>query len=163
MSDSSVEQQKYRVVAVGGTFDHFHKGHKHLLTKAFSLGGKVIIGVTSDEFCKNKPWSEGLQTYQVREKTVLKFIKTSFKKADFEVIMLNDKYGPAVSENNIDALVVTEQTLKTAMEINQIRINKGLKPLEIVIVDMILAYDKTPISSTRIRRGEINVDGEPVN
>ncbi len=43
---------KFKGVAVGGSFDPFHKGHRELLTKAFEIGEKVFIGVVSDKFSK---------------------------------------------------------------------------------------------------------------
>ncbi len=41
---------KYERVAVGGTFDHFHRGHEKLLNKAFEIGNYIMVGVTSNEF-----------------------------------------------------------------------------------------------------------------
>lgn len=151
--------KKYAVVAVGGTFDHIHKGHKHLLQKAFSAGNKVLIGITSDSFCKSKAYPERLQNYSSRKRGVLAYLKTSFENPVFRIIKLYDKYGPAISNKELEAIVVTEQTVKTAEEINEIRIEKGLKPLDILLADLIRAYDNTPISSTRIRKGEITQNG----
>jgi pantetheine-phosphate adenylyltransferase len=37
-----------------------------------------------------------------------------------------------------------------------------MNPLDIVVVSFVLAYDGTPISSTRIRKGEINKNGEVI-
>ena len=42
--------KKYSKVAVGGTFDKFHDGHKKLLSTAFEIGSEIEIGVTSDAF-----------------------------------------------------------------------------------------------------------------
>ena len=39
--------KKYNKVAVGGTFDKFHYGHRKLIGKAFEIGEEVEIGVTS--------------------------------------------------------------------------------------------------------------------
>ena len=46
--------EKFRVVATGGTFDEIHVGHVALLAKAFEVGDKVIIGVSSDEFAAKR-------------------------------------------------------------------------------------------------------------
>lgn len=43
---------KYKKVVVGGTFDYLHKGHESLLTKAFEVGEKVWLGITSDDYIR---------------------------------------------------------------------------------------------------------------
>ncbi len=43
-------EKQYKKVAVGGTFDRFHNGHRKLLEEAFSHGELVVIGVTSNAF-----------------------------------------------------------------------------------------------------------------
>ena len=75
------------------------------------------------------------------------------------VIPLNDPYGTTIYDTDFEAIVVSEETEPTAVEINNIRVSKGMKPLDIVVVSFVLAYDGNPISSTRIRRGEINQSG----
>ena len=45
-----MDHKKYKKIAVGGTFDKFHDGHKKLLATAFELGEEVEIGVTSNAF-----------------------------------------------------------------------------------------------------------------
>ena len=151
--------KKYKCVAIGGTFDRLHKGHKFLLIKAFELGEKVIIGLTSDSFCRERKPSMELQNYNERKKQLLDFINSIDKHLNFEIVPLDDKYGPALTDENIDAIIVTSETKPTALEINRKRVENGLKPLEIHVEKFILADDGSPISSTRIRRGEITSDG----
>ncbi|MFI5421053.1 MAG: adenylyltransferase/cytidyltransferase family protein, partial [Nitrososphaerales archaeon] len=43
----------YRCIALGGTFDHIHKGHVELLDRAFETAESVFIGLTSDTFAAN--------------------------------------------------------------------------------------------------------------
>ena len=144
---------KYNKVAVGGTFDKFHDGHKKLLSTAFQIGKRVEIGVTSDEF-------GGLKGAIDPCKVRMDNLKTFFSdKSNFVVIPLNDAYGTTIYDDDFDAIVVSEETEATAIEINDIRVSKDMKALDIIVVSFVLAYDGNPISSTRIRHGEINQSG----
>ena len=148
-----MNSKKYNKVAVGGTFDKFHDGHKRLLSTAFDIGNRVEIGVTSDAFGGLKG---DIDSCEERMGNLKSFFSD---KSNFVVIPLDDAYGTTIHDGDFDAIVVSEETEPTAVEINEIRISKGMKPLDIVIVSFVLAYDGNPISSTRIRRGEINQNG----
>ena len=148
-----MNSKKYNKVAVGGTFDKFHDGHKKLLSTAFKIGNEIEIGVTSEAF-------GGLKGDIDSCKERMGNLKSFFSdKTNFVVIPLNDPYGTTIYDADFDAIVVSEETEPTAVEINEIRVSKGMKPLDIVVVSFVLAYDGNPISSTRIRRGEINQSG----
>ena len=152
-----MNSKKYSKVAVGGTFDKFHDGHKKLLSTAFEIGNRVEIGVTSDEF-------GGLKGDIDSCKERMKNLKLFFAdKSDFTIVPLEDPYGTTIYEEDFEAIVVSEETEPTAVEINEIRISKGMKPMDIVVVSFVLAYDGNPISSTRIRSGEINQKGFIIN
>lgn len=45
---------KFKLVALGGTFDIIHRGHLELLRNGFSISSRVIIGLTSDELARKK-------------------------------------------------------------------------------------------------------------
>jgi pantetheine-phosphate adenylyltransferase len=75
------------------------------------------------------------------------------------MVPLNDRFGPTVTLSGIQALVVSRRTIKTAYAINVKRKANGLKPLIIVPINLIMAEDSRPISSTRIRRGRIDREG----
>jgi pantetheine-phosphate adenylyltransferase len=51
---------------------------------------------------------------------------------------------------------VSEETEPTAEVINQMRVERGLRPLLMFVITMVLAEDGKPISSTRIRRQEVD-------
>ena len=148
-----MKDKKYNKVAVGGTFDKFHDGHKKLLSTAFELGNQIEIGVTSDEF-------GGLKGDIDSCKERMDNLKLFFEdKSNFNVVPLEDPFGTTIYEADFDAIVVSEETEPNAVKINDIRVSKGMSPLDIVIVSFVLAEDGNPISSTRIRRGEINKNG----
>ncbi|MGC9516571.1 MAG: phosphopantetheine adenylyltransferase, partial [Methanomicrobiales archaeon] len=145
----------YEKVAVGGTFDKFHKGHEKLLEKAFEIGEKVIIGVTSDEFGGQKGDVESCATRMSNLNNFLEDYPGKYK-----VMRLTDPYGTTIYDKTFDAIVVSRETEKTALEINKIRKNNGMEPLAVIVIDIVMAEDGEPISSTRIRKGEINMEGE---
>ncbi len=148
-----MNDKKYNKVAVGGTFDKFHDGHKKLLSTAFELGNQIEIGVTSDEFGGLKG---DIDSCEERMDNLKLFFKD---KSNFNVVPLEDPFGTTIYEADFDAIVVSEETEPNAVKINEIRISKDMNPLDIVIVSFVLAEDGNPISSTRIRRGEINKNG----
>jgi pantetheine-phosphate adenylyltransferase len=80
-------------------------------------------------------------------------------RTNYLIARLEEHYGPTVDDETMDAIVVSPETEPIAWEINKIREKKGMKPLEIAKIGMVLAEDGKPISSTRIRKGEINPDG----
>ena len=151
-----MNSKKYNKVAVGGTFDKFHDGHKKLLSTAFELGNQIEIGVTSDAFGGLKG---DIDSCKKRMSNLNAFFSD---KSNFVVIPLNDPYGTTIHDEDFDAIVVSEETEPTAVKINEIRVSKGMKPLDIVVVSFVLAYDGNPISSTRIRSGEINQNGNVI-
>lgn len=153
------------LMVCGGTFDHFHKGHESLLKLAFSLGKRVVIGVTSDQYVRNSKLEagslNGIESFEKRKETVLEFIKKVEVLNRAEIIEIDDLFGPTLSGDfPIDAIVVSEDTKKGAEIINQKRQELDLKPLEVFVVPIIVAQDGKFISSARIRNGQISRTGK---
>ena len=150
---------KFRKVAVGGTFDEFHRGHKVLLIKAFEVGAHVLIGLCTDEFVKKMGKPHITAPYQERLKELQTFLKALGLSDKAEIVPLSDPYGNTLTDRCIEALVVSEETEKIAIKINQKRSEALLPPLTIVTIRMVPAENYKPISTSRIRRGEIDREG----
>ena len=151
--------KKFKVVAVGGTFDEFHKGHHALLSKAFEVGERVLIGLCTDEFVRRMRKPHPVDCYEKRLEELKNFLRSNGWLERAEIIPLNDRYGVTLSGGCVEALVVSRETEPVACEINKKRKELGLPSLEIVVIDMVPAENHIPISTTRIRRGEIDREG----
>ena len=146
-------------VAVGGTFEYLHDGHKALIKKAFELAGgdEVYIGLTSNEMARQR--NRDIADYQTRKDNLLQYIKSlNIPDKQYTVVELIDPYGTTLIDD-FDYIVVSPETLSVALRINELREGSGCSKIEIVNVEYILADDKVPISSTRIACGEIDEHG----
>ena len=149
---------KFSLIAMGGTFDIIHHGHITLLSTAFDISEKVIIGLTSDEFVQKKG-KNPIHKYDERLKNLTSIIFKKFPNSYFEINQLNNDFGPAVFEKEVQALVVSDETKNQGNILNKLRSERNLSPVEIIVVPMTLAKDGKRISTTRIKNSEIDSDG----
>lgn len=146
-------------VAVGGTFEYLHDGHKLLLEKAFELvdNGEVYIGLTSNEMARQR--IHYVDDYGIREANVVAYLESLRIPEDRYCIReLTDPYGPTLIDD-FDYIVVSPETYPVALKINELRDEADRTPIEIARVEYVMAEDGKPISSTRIALGEIDVHG----
>ena len=138
-------------VALGGTFEPLHEGHKKLIDVAVSLGD-VTIGVTSDELARKRLRS--VLPYEIRAENLRQYV---LKKYGFEpeIVRIDDRYGKTL-EVDFDYIVVSPETYGVAEMINKKRRELGKREIKIVKVEWVKAEDGNPISATRIKRGEID-------
>ncbi|KAH7908881.1 hypothetical protein BJ138DRAFT_1156633 [Hygrophoropsis aurantiaca] len=159
----------YPVIVLGGTFDHLHAGHKILLSMAAWIASeKVIIGITGDDLLKKKTYRHVLEDFGTRVAKTRAFL--TFFRSDllYDLVPLHDVYGPTAWDPNIQALVVSKETLSGAASIDKERASKALPPLRTFVIDVIssssetLDHDdtemlkQTKMSSTFIREWIVN-------
>jgi pantetheine-phosphate adenylyltransferase len=156
-------KREYRIACLGGTFDiPIHKGHEALLRKAFEAADFCCIGLSGDEYAWRKG-KRGVRSFEERKGNLVKFLGSiGIGKKRYEITMLDNFFSPEVIDpkRGIEAIIVSKETLPGARGINLLREDRGMRPLEIVEIPMVLAKDKLPISSTRIRVGEITPEGK---
>mmetsp|Transcript_11689 Transcript_11689/g.21858 ORF Transcript_11689/g.21858 Transcript_11689/m.21858 type:complete len:493 (-) Transcript_11689:89-1567(-) len=155
----------YKSVAVGGTFDGMHYGHRKLLTLAVSSvlpnTGRLTIGITTDEMLQQKEYSELIPSLNERIKGVRNFVDTLAPgmKNRVKIVPILDKFGPPGAahdsdvyheKNDYDALVLSHETLETGRMLNKHRIQVlGMPPLTLLCTRRTEAYG---MSSTTLRR-----------
>ena len=150
--------EKFLIVATGGTFDELHIGHIALLAKAFQVGKKVIIGISSDSFAANRG-KQINHNFEVRIANLKNMIKKEFGSVNYEIAKLDGDFGPAVTTGDVEALVTSTETQSKGELLNEMRAKIGVKPVKVITVELVKAEDGSTLSSTRIRTGEIDRHG----
>lgn len=151
-----MSNNKLKWVSVGGTFDVMHKGHWFLLEETFNVGEQAIVGVTTEKFAASLKKQHEIDSYENRRRDVVEFLKEKGFLERAEIVPLRDPFGPTIDSDILEGLIVSEETEVTAEVINKMRVEQGRKPLLIFVITMVLADDGKPISSTRVRRQEVD-------
>ncbi|AGO12856.1 AaceriAGL356Cp [[Ashbya] aceris (nom. inval.)] len=156
-------RDKYAVSALGGTFDHLHDGHKILLSvAALVTASRLIVGITDEELLKSKKYKEQLQSFDERRDNVCSFLHRLKPELEIKIFALHDVCGPTGSEPDIEALIVSEETVAGAQTINDTRESKGMSKLAVHVVNVLGGEEadkwKNKLSSTELRRRLMDED-----
>lgn len=150
----------YKHAALGGTFDHFHNGHKRIIDFAFHIAEKITIGITKEELISAKQYKDSIESFETRKENVLNYIETNHDDKKARIVALDDIYGPTLTDESIDVIVITRESKPNAQEINKQRRLKGLNSLEIISVPFVKGDDNKIVRSQRIRSGIIDRSGK---
>lgn len=146
-------------VVVAGTFGPVHDGHRQLFETALKYGDEVLVGVTTDEMATASR-TRDVPAHDERLARVREEIDAIDEwDRDVEYHPLADEEGFAVTEPDVDALVVSPETAPEIADINATRRERGFAPIEGIVAPYVLAADGERISSTRIVAGEIDEHG----
>lgn len=153
------DMMRYKHIILGGTFDHFHKGHGKFLDLGFKLGNQVTIGITQKNLYKNKLFASTVEDFAIRKKSVVDYLAINKLINRARIIEIKDVFGSSLTDQTIDGIVVTEQTQPNALMINKIRSSRNLRPLNIILAPFVFDGEKHVISSEGIREGLIDRQG----
>lgn len=156
IEENSSNLPKFNNIVLGGTFDQLHNGHRKLITfsaiqctKTLTIGiyilyfhffiistnhiKYIIIGVTSDEMLSKKNNASQITSFKNRKLYVNKFLKFIKPNLNTNIIEIFDPFGPTISDPDLEAIVVSSETLNGAIKINKIRKEKGFNKLAILL------------------------------
>ena len=147
--DCAGEIPVYHKVALGGTFDQLHNGHRKLLTlAAVCCTNELVVGITGDIMLQKKKNAEQIASYEVRKQGVNHFLLAVKPHLTLDLCELSDPFGPTITDPLIEALVVSSETIPGAYKINTLRVEKGYHPLVILVSRR---SDAATLSSTFLR------------
>ena len=150
----------YKKTVMGGTFDRLHLGHRKLLEVAVKISESIFVGIVGESLGQKifpkKIQGKKIQSFNTRWHSVDRFLGTMT--TEYELGELRDPWGPSPIDVEADVIVVSPETEPSAHEINHLREKNGLLALDIVVVPWVLDSDNTPISSTRLRTKQIELD-----
>jgi phosphopantetheine adenylyltransferase len=97
-----------------------------------------------------------IQSYKERYERLDEFIK---QECDFErcnIFPIETVEGGGDTMEDLEALIISDEisVVQNAFDINQKRIDNGLKRYHIIIIPRVRTPDGRPLSSSRIRDGE---------
>lgn len=98
-----------------------------------------------------------IQSYAERYAELEKFIQFEFDPERFSIFPIETTEGGADKMKDLEALIVSDEigVVQNAFDINQMRIDNGLRRFHIIVIPRVRTMDGRPLSSSRIRRGEI--------
>ena len=143
-------------VAVAGTFNVLHEGHKALLDRAMWMADELYIGITSDEMASQN--RDEITPYYLRRKAIEDYV---IAKGEIATIFeINDIYGPPEIMDDIDILVVSEETKDNGKLVSRMREKRGLKPLKLDVVSLYRDCDGNKLNARDIMSGNMSRDGQ---
>ncbi|CAB3363699.1 Hypothetical predicted protein [Cloeon dipterum] len=125
-------------VVLGGTFDRLHIGHKELLSQAIiRCKRKLTVGVTDSNMLSSKILNELIEPCDTRIEKVKEFLMDVDNTIEYAVVPISDPFGPTKDDPTMDLIVVSEETLKGGLKVNEVRQQKGLLPLTLHCVQLV--------------------------
>ncbi|XP_002131624.2 bifunctional coenzyme A synthase [Ciona intestinalis] len=154
-------------VVIGGTFDIIHSGHKVLLSEAALLANKrLLIGVTDGKMLERKTLHELIRGCKTRISSIQDFLldvhdfcikdehcENPNKLPVLEVVPILDPIGPASTDPDLQCIVVSKETERGGVVVNEARRKNNLNDLYVhVIGEGLLIGDESssPTKETKL-------------
>jgi len=127
--------RKHSRVAVGGTFDHLHIGHKLLLSATVFIaqpgsgGREITVGITGDELLVNKKHASVLESWDTRQQRSAEFVESILVLSpDIPSIRKVEHFDEPGPNGKVVKVTYTSPVASDKVTINYVRISDPFGP-----------------------------------
>ncbi|KAH8379239.1 hypothetical protein KR009_003827, partial [Drosophila setifemur] len=157
--DTSEAIKTYPSVVLGGTFDRIHLGHKIFLTQAVLRSrNRLVVGVTTAAMTKGKTLPDLVLPVEERIELLREFLTDIDSTLQYEIVPIDDPFGPTQTDPDLDMIVVSAETLRGGQKVNEIRLAKQLRELEIFVIDIVESNVHDGIHESKVSSSNTRID-----
>ena len=116
----------------------------------------IHVGVSGDPLLQKKQFASLLEPVEDRFRNVVKFLNLVNHSITKDVFLLNEPFGPTITDPRIDILVLSKETESALSIINEKRIAASMNVLPAIVVDYLLDSSQIPNYLHLLREGEVD-------
>ena len=120
---------------------------------ALTISHFIEIGLTSQELLKKKKVASKLEDYTIRETNLKNYISsiTDLNRVSIVEIKNWDDMAKYSQDPDYEGLILSQETYSNAVKLNELREEKGLNPIILIVIPLLKDKNNNKISSTAIR------------